>query len=255
MFAARIAQTADERRTCFRLRAIEYRKYYHNVPSDEFCDEFDDLKLPDGSPQARTVYVRLAEQVVGTIRLVVARDARFPDLRSEMLSFMEFDPNGLRPVEPAGTAPLPPLMIGEIGKLAITRCPSVDAKAVLGTTMAAVGQTASRLGVKIIMAAMVPPVERKLRSVGLNFHRVASARLRRNSRDELEFLLKYHQYFLPMLKRRAIDIDASELTQSEASCAVLQALISDCVDGPGAYWLSTEEFVEQTRPYGIVPDE
>jgi hypothetical protein len=250
MFTAKIAHTPDERRQCYRLRAAEYRRYYHNVPHDEFRDEFDDLQLPDGNPQARSILTQTNGLVVGTMRLLVVSDVRYPGLQSEIASFMDFDIeqwklDALAREASHGASH----SVAEIGKLAVAR--DKDTKPALGTTLAGLGQIAVRLGISVVLAAMVPAVERRLRCVGLKFRHLTEARLRRDSRHQINYLLKYHQYFLPMLKRRLIDIDPIELSESDASCEVLQAFISDCGDGPSLYWMTTEEFVDSTRDYHV----
>src|SRR5262249_24457283 len=112
----------------------------------------------------------------------------------------------------------------------------------LRVTLEGIGRVALAREVPVLIAVMAPFVEATVRALGIHFLRVAGARLRRQHRDELKYLLTYHEYFLPALRKRGLKIDLGRLSQP-SSVEALPALVSDCADGPHLYSIRTEDLL------------
>jgi hypothetical protein len=86
-----VADTPSERSHCYRIRAAEFGRYYRNVPPEQFHDEYDHARLPDGSLQSFSVLASGPDGPAGTTRLTLARHPVFPHLRSPCLEIADFD--------------------------------------------------------------------------------------------------------------------------------------------------------------------
>jgi hypothetical protein len=228
-----IARTPEEKRACYRLRAREYGRYYRNIPDEEFADKLDRETLPDGSPRALLILVYGPSGPLATARLVIVRHPSVPGLRAECEELTDFD---LEREMPHANA-----IVAEKGKLAVAR--GENHKAIKRILCEAVGETARRFGVELIVALAPPLVDASLRKVGAIFRRVEGARLRRETAEQLRYLLTYHDYFLPMFGKRGLDV-APERLACYDNTELLRALVADCPDGPSVYTLTTEDYLE-----------
>jgi hypothetical protein len=67
-------------------------------------------------------------------------------------------------------------------------------------------------------------VVQSLAESGIHFRRWEPARCRRATLQDMRVLLRYHDYFLPMLRERGLEIDPEALEHTRC-LAALQALV------------------------------
>jgi hypothetical protein len=111
-----------------------------------------------------------------------------------------------------------------------------------------VGDEARFLGIDMLLAIMPGFVVKSVAECGVHFQPWASARCRRATLDNLRILLRYHDYFLPMLRKRGLEIDPDALERTQ-NVANLQALVSDCPDGPSLWFIRTEEWPRTVKRF------
>src|SRR5262245_31233420 len=85
-----IAIIEQDQKACWALRAREYGRLYSGIPTDYFDDEFDHAKLSCGIPQAYTVFIPRATQVIATLRVMYIRHPSNSNLCGELETLMEF---------------------------------------------------------------------------------------------------------------------------------------------------------------------
>jgi hypothetical protein len=240
----------DERQRVYRLRAAAYRRHYANIPADAFRDELDEAVLPDGRPCSVTLLAEQGGTAVGTARLVLARHPGYPGLTGDCQRLMAFDLDQL--IRVAGFDP-GHAVVGEVGKLAVAR--DCDVPSVKRCVYARVGDEASQLGMDVLLAVMPPFVARSGCEGGIHFIRWEQAHLRRATLEDMRFLLRYHDYFLPALGKQGLEIDPERLERA-GNFAALEALASDCPDGAFLWFARTEEWVrtvKRLRPSAATP--
>jgi N-acyl-L-homoserine lactone synthetase len=238
--------TTDEAPACYALRAAEYSRYYRNVPRDLFTDEFDQAASAEREKVCHLVAVWDGDTIVGTIRLLLSRHPRHPELRSEVADLMDFDWADL--AQAVGVRP-EKLVIGEVGKFAVPRCRHTRIAKWL--VFIGAGSIALDLGMHAVVAIMSRPVERAVRHAGIFFHRLESAHLRRHDSDLNRLMLRYHDYFLPSLGRMGLDIDADQLAAADSG--TLEMLLAGSADGPVLWWITPAEMAN--APFPIPADE
>jgi hypothetical protein len=241
MISCKCIEHANERQRVYSLRAVEYRRLYRNIPAGEWQDEFDAAVLPDGRPQSVTLLAEQDGEAVGTARLTLIRHPRYPGLTSDCQQLMDFDLDQL--LQAAGFDPGRAL-VGELGKFAITR--DGDRLAAKRCVVARVGDEAKYRGIDLILAIMPRFVLQSGAESGVHFRRWEPARCRRATLKDLRVLLRYHEYFLPMLRKRGLEIDPEALEHTRY-LAALQAFVSDCPDGPFLWFIGTEEWVRTVK--------
>lgn len=121
-----------------------------------------------------------------------------------------------------------------------------DVPAAMRGTLEGVAQAALAAGLPALVWIMAPFVERRFRALGVCATRVGKARLRRETRDQLAYLLTYHDYFLPALGGRGLDVDPAGLARGGNPDA-LRALVSDCPDGTDLYCMRSDAFAAGLR--------
>jgi hypothetical protein len=241
MISCKCAEHANERQRAYRLRAVEYHRLYRNIPAGEWQDELDEAVLPDGRPQSVTLLAEQDGEAVGTARLTLIRHPNYAGLRTDCQRLMDFDLDQLLRV--AGFDP-ERVVVGEVSRLAIAR--DGDSLSAKRCVYARVGDEAKRLGMDIVLAVMPQFVVQSAYEGGIHFVRWQSARCRRATLEDMRVLLRYHDYFLPMLRKRGLEIDPQALERTR-NVAALQAFVSDCPDGPFLWFVATEEWVRTAK--------
>jgi hypothetical protein len=218
---------------CFALRAAQYARHYSNIPADRLTDEFDTALLPDGRRVAQIVAATVDDVVVGTLRLVLSRHPEFPGLQSDVAELMTFDW-----VEVARLVGVPAeaVVVGELGRFAVGRGPNRMTKWAM---IREGGRLAANRGIHVLLSLMPAVVERAVRQAGFHWRRVAGARLRRDHADLRCVLLRYHDYFLPALRKLGLDVHTDRL--ATASAAALEMMVAGSPDGPALWWNTPAE--------------
>jgi hypothetical protein len=108
--------------------------------------------------------------------------------------------------------------------------------------VAPIREEALRRGVAVLIALMPPLVARSVRNVGLDFRRVAEEQLKRQTIEQLRYLITYRDFFLPALRKQGLEADAERLL-GEGDVGSLRRLLDTCDDEPHLYWIRTEDFV------------
>jgi hypothetical protein len=220
---------------------MEYRRLYRNLPTGEWHDEFDEAVLPDGRPQSVTLLAEQDGKAVGTARLTVIRHPRYPGLAADCLRLMDFDLDQL--IRVAGFDP-ERAVVGELGRFAIARGGDIlFAKRIV---LARLGDEAKLRGVDLLVAIMPRFVVQSVAESGIHFRRWEQAHFRRATLEGLRFLIRYHEYFLPTLRKRGLEIDPEALDRA-GNLAALQAFVSDCPDGSSLWFTRTEEWVRTAK--------
>jgi hypothetical protein len=213
MISCKCVEHANERRGVYRLRAREYGRLYRNIPADEWKDEFDEAVLPDGRPQSLTLLAEQEGKVIGTGRLTLTRHPAYPPLTTDCQRLMDFDLDQLLWV--AGFDPQR-VVVGEVSRVAIAR----DANTLLAkqSVLSRLGHEARMLGMDIVLAIMPAWVYQRLAEGfgmgGLHFRRWERAHCRRETLEDIRVLLRYHDYFLPALRERGLEIDPEALERA-----------------------------------------
>ena len=83
--------TKEQEVECFRLRAAEYARFYRNIPAERFSDDFDHALTPDGERVCQIVATWEGAKLTGTLRLILSRHPRHPELRSEIAELTDFE--------------------------------------------------------------------------------------------------------------------------------------------------------------------
>lgn len=233
--------TEVDRAACYKLRAIEYARYYSNIPPAEFVDEFDDAKFLDGSPTTFLYAVTCGQRMLGTARLLIARSPRHPEARSEIgdLAYVPW-----QQLATSLDVPAEQLCMGELGKFAVAT-DDCDCRSVKWMLLTAVGAKAIELGLHGVLALMPPGVERAARHAGAHFEPVPGSYLNRNSLSNKKFLLRYHDYFLPSLRKSGQPVSAEMLDGllNEA----LDLLVTGQPDGPKLWLISSAKLAAALR--------
>jgi hypothetical protein len=241
MISCKCVEQANERQRAYRLRAVEYRRFYRNIPVGEWQDELDEAVLPDGRPQSVILLAEQDGQAVGTGRLTLVRHPECPGLAADCARLMDFDLDQLLRV--AGFDP-ERAVVGEVSRFAIAR--DGDFLSAKRCVLARLGDEAKYLGIDILLAIMPPFVVRSTAESGFLFRRWEPARCRRETLEDMRVLLRYHDYFLPTLRGRGLEIDPEALERTR-NLAALQAFASDCPDGPSLWFMPTEEWVRTAK--------
>jgi hypothetical protein len=241
VISCKCVEQANERHRAYRLRAVEYRRFYRNIPAGEWQDELDEAVLPDGRPQSVTLLAEQDGQAVGTGRLTLVRHPRYPGLKADCVWLMDFDLDQLLRV--AGFDP-ERVAVGEVGRFAIAR--DGDILSAKRCVLARLGDEAEYLGIDVLLAIMPPFIAQSLAESGVHYRRWEPARCRRDTLEVMRVLLRYHDYFLPVLRERGLAIDPEALERTR-DLAALQAFASDCPDGPSLWFIRTEEWVRTAK--------
>ena len=253
MLECRVALGKDEP-SCYALRAVEYSRYYRNIPAESFVDEYDRALTSDGQRVAQLVTVWDGELLVGTCRLVLARDQHFAELNSEIETLTTLTWPVVGQCVGIGADAL---IAMELGKFAVAA--DCDCRRVKWLLLTEVGRLARERGAHVVIALMPLLVERAARHAGVKFHRLAGCTLRRETSKTNRYLLRYRDYFLPTLAKRqhdsdSIDLDADDLDTLDLDAAdsgVLRKHVSGVPDGPIVWWIRSDELANS--PYPGVP--
>jgi hypothetical protein len=253
MISWRVAETNEDRLACYRLRAEQYARHYHNIPPGEFRDEFDDARLPDSRRQAHTIAVVQGGTVVATARVLIAARADLPVLPSELRDLVTVGASGpawlghlRRPPAPSCVA------VGELSKLTGSRGTLVERSAWLLAAMAGTAEMACREGIVRLVVLMSPTVVRRVWALGVPFERVAGVGLNRDSIDTLRTLVRYADYFLPAL---AANPEVSQPGFADAAHeAALRQLTTGCEDGAHLYTITVADYVRAVPCWPLLPD-
>jgi hypothetical protein len=238
MVSCKRVQLPNERQQVYHLRATEYGRLYRNIPTGEWHDEFDEALLPDGRPQSVTLLAEHDGKDIGTARLTLARHPRYPGLTADCDRLMDFDLDQL--LRAAGLDPQR-AVVGEAGRLAIARDgATLSAKLCV---LSRLGGEARILGIDLLLAIapcwVFQRVAEGFASIGIHFRCWEPARLRRTTLEQIRLLLRYHDYFLPTLRKRGLEIDPEALERAK-NLAALQAIASDCPDGTSLWFARTD---------------
>ena len=111
-----------------------------------------------------------------------------------------------------------------MGKLAVR--PGPHTTAAVQQLLVGLAHVARRLGITRLFALMAPRVHFSLLSKRIPLRPAPGVRLRRDTPEQLRYLLTYFEYFLPEFHRRQLDVHLESL-QRTASLEVLRMLTDD----------------------------
>jgi hypothetical protein len=244
-----LATTPSEKMLCYQLRAREYGRRYRNIPRELYQDEFDEALLPNGQSQACTLFVAEDDEIIGTVRLALAYDLRFPDLNCETSQLIKFEGDLAAQLHPTLT-PGVTLSMGEIGRLTVSQAAGIRSKEVLLTLLQGLVAAAQSSGINILIGVVAPFVARAVTKTGGTIHQVPNACLNRDTCEKLAFLVKYHEYFLPELAAQHPEVETPDFVDDK-TLAELVKLTSLCQDGAQLYWNWTEAFLPALAPVKV----
>ena len=231
----------DQMSACFALRASLYGHFYRNIPLESFSDEFDLAITDDGHRASRLLGVFRSDSLVGTSRLVHSVNPTSTQQFSEVRELYDLEWEHLAMV--CGI-PIRDLSVGELGKFSVLE--NEDSREIKWMLLSGAGSYAVRCGIQIVIAIMPPAVERAARRAGAYFMQFEGVCLRREGIDRKRYLLRYHDYFLPVFRKSGLEIDTDYLERSAP--IVLDMLLSGAVDGPKLWWIRSEDLAKCKLP-------
>lgn len=237
-----IAETQAEKILCYQLRAQEYGRRYHNIPKDLYQDELDQAYLLNGQPQAYTLFVAENGEILGTVRLAFAYDTRFPDLDCETTHLVKLE-SGLGAQFIQITTPTVTLSIGEIGKLTVSQDIGTRNKEVLVALLHGLATVAHSLGINVLIGVVAPYVARAVRNVGGRVYPASNLSLNRDTYEQLAFLVRYHEYFLPKLAANHPEVQTVNFVEGKTLDELVK-ITAPYPDGAQLYWNWTEDFMK-----------
>jgi hypothetical protein len=236
----RIATTPSDLSECYRLRASEYGRYYRNIPGPELFDDLDAALLGNGTSQSKIVLVG-RDRAIATARLSLTHDQGHPEIKSQCQELMNFSWEDAIAAAYSGKDMVPPqVIVGEISKLAIGKHrESPIAKIAIFPII----QTLARdQGIEMLVFIMSPFVAQIVWMAGASHRIVESAQLRRDTMEQLLYLVKYRDYFLPDLVPQGLEEAAVRLSR-DGDFSRLRALLEHCGDGARLYCSTTADFI------------
>ena len=231
----------EQRSACYALRAAQYGRHYRNIPSTEFSDEFDTTVSLDGSRISQLFGAYRDGSLVGTCRLVRSINPSSASVKSEVFELFDLRWDHLADIAGISTDEL---SVCELGKFAVAE--GEDSREIKWTLLSSSGKFALDLGIQVVVAIMPPTVERAARHAGVFFNRLNDVKLRRDDNHRKRYLIRYHDYFLPMLRKAGLDIDCEHLECVDP--IVLDMLLSGVSDGPALWWIRSRDLANSRLP-------
>lgn len=233
--------TQEQMSSCFALRAALYGQFYRNIPAENFSDEFDLAVSSDGERISHLLGVSRRDRLVGTCRLVHAVNPTANQHFSEVREIYDLEWEHLARIS---DIPVQDLSVGELGKFSVVE--EANSREIKWMLLSGSGAHALSCGIQIVIAIMPPVVERAARRAGAFFMPLEGVCLRRDSIERKRYLLRYHDYFLPMFRKLGLEIDTNNLERTAP--IVLDMLLSGAEDGPKLWWIRSEDLANSKLP-------